>query len=136
VWATFSATSGALTGTPTAANAGTYANVIISVSDGKASASLAAFTVTVTQGSNGTATLDWTPPTENTDGTTLTNLAGYNIYYGTSAASMTETIKVTNPGLTAYTLTNLSPGTWYFTVTSYSSNGVESARTATVSTTL
>jgi hypothetical protein len=136
VWATFSATTGALTGTPTAANAGTYANIIVSVSDGTANAALAPFTVTVTQASNGVATLDWTPPTENTDDTTLTNLAGYNIYYGTSATSLTESVKVTNPGLTAYTLTNLSPGTWYFAVTSYSSTGVESARTGTVSTTL
>lgn len=133
VWAAFNATSGALTGTPTAANAGTYANIIISVSDGKASASLAAFGVTVTQISNGTATLDWTPPTENTDGSVLTNLAGYHIYYGTAADNLTETVKVTNPGLTAYTLTNLAPGTWYFAVTSYSSTGVESTRTGTVS---
>jgi hypothetical protein len=136
VWATFNAASGALTGTPIAANAGTYANIVISVSDGKQSASLAAFNVTVTQLSNGTATLDWTPPTENTDGTVLTNLAGYHIYYGTSADNLTEVVKVTNPGLTAYTLSNLAPGTWFFSVTSYSSTGAESTRTGIVSATL
>jgi Putative Ig domain len=135
VWATFNAASGVLTGTPIAANAGTYANIIISVSDGKQSASLAAFNVTVTQSSNGTATLDWTPPTENTDGTALTNLAGYHIYYGTSADNLTEVVKVTNPGLTAYTLSNLAPGTWFFSVTSYSSTGAESTRTGIVSAT-
>jgi len=85
---------------------------------------------------NGVATLDWLPPTENSDGSALTNLAGYTVYYGTSPGSLTQSIKVTNPGLTAYTVTNLSTGTWYFAVTSYSSTGVESTRTGTVSTTI
>jgi hypothetical protein len=85
---------------------------------------------------NGVATLDWMPPTENSDGSVLTNLAGYTVYYGTSPDSLTQSIKVTNPGLTAYTVTNLPSGTWYFAVTSYSSAGVESTRTGTVSTTI
>jgi Fibronectin type III domain len=136
VWAVFNTASGALTGTPTAANVGTYTGIVISVSDGKASASLTAFNLTVTQVSNGSATLDWTPPTENTDGSALANLAGYNIYYGTSPDSLTLSVKVTNPGLTAYTLTDLAPGTWYFAVTSYSSAGAESVRTGMLSTTL
>ena len=76
------------------------------------------------------------PPTENSDGSALTNLAGYTVYYGTSPSNLTQSVKVANPGLTAYTVTNLSSGTWYFAVTSYSSTGVESARTGTVSTTI
>jgi hypothetical protein len=86
--------------------------------------------------STGTATLDWTPPTENTDGSVLTNLAGYTVYYGTSPSDLTQSVKVTNPGLTAYTLSNLPSGTWYFTVTSYSSAGFESTRSGVVSTTI
>jgi hypothetical protein len=58
------------------------------------------------------------------------------VYYGTSPTDLTQSVKITNPGLTAYTLTSLSSGTWYFAVTSYSSAGVESARTSTVSTTI
>jgi hypothetical protein len=85
---------------------------------------------------NGVATLDWMPPTENSDGSVLTNLAGYTVYYGTSPDSLTQSIKITNPGLAAYTVTNLQSGTWYFAVTSYSSAGVESTRTGTVSTTV
>jgi hypothetical protein len=83
--------------------------------------------------STGTATLDWTPPTQNSDGSVLTNLAGYTVYYGTSPDSLTESVKVTNPGLTAYTLSNLPAGTWYFAVTSYSAAGVESSRSGVVS---
>jgi hypothetical protein len=83
---------------------------------------------------NGVATLDWQPPTANTDGTALTNLAGYTVYYGTSPDNLSQSVKVTNPGLTAYSVTGLTSGTWYFAVTSVTTDGVESARTSTVST--
>jgi hypothetical protein len=83
---------------------------------------------------NGVATLDWLPPTENSDGSVLTNLAGYTVYYGTSPDNLAQSVKVTNPGLTAYAVTGLTSGIWYFAVTSYSADGVESSRTTTVST--
>jgi hypothetical protein len=124
-WLSFNSANGQLSGTPTAANAGTYSNVLISASNGTSSASLAPFSVTVNQASNGTATLDWTAVTQNSNGTTLTNLAGYNIRYGTSATNLNQTIQVTNPSLTAYVITNLSSGTWYFAVDAYTSGGVE-----------
>ena len=83
---------------------------------------------------NGVATLDWMPPTENNDGSALTNLAGYTVYYGTDRNDLSQSVKVSNPGLASYTVTGLTSGTWYFAVTSYSADGVESARTTTVST--
>ena len=46
-WATFSTTSGALGGTPTTAQVGTYPNIVISASDGKTATSLPAFSVQV-----------------------------------------------------------------------------------------
>ena len=49
-WATFNSVTGALTGTPTSANLGTYSNIVISVSDGRRGSSwvsLPAFSVTV-----------------------------------------------------------------------------------------
>jgi hypothetical protein len=93
-------------------------------------------TASSSNSASGVATLDWMPPTENSDGSVLTNLAGYTVYYGTSASNLTQSVKITNPGLSAYTLSNLSSGTWYFAVTSYSSTGVESTRSGTVSTTI
>ena len=83
---------------------------------------------------DGVATLDWQPPTANTDGTPLTNLAGYTVYYGTSPDNLSQSVKVTNPGLTAYSVTGLTSGTWYFAIASRTADGVESARTAPVST--
>ena len=85
---------------------------------------------------NGVATLDWMPPTQNSDGSVLTNLAGYTVYYGTSPNDLSQSVKVSNPGLSAYTVTGLNSGTWYFAVTSYSTDGVESGRTSTISTTI
>jgi hypothetical protein len=133
-WAKFNTASGGLSGTPTAGDVGTYANIQISVSDGKASAVLPAFTIAVNQMSAGNATLDWTPPTENSDGSVLTNLAGYNVHYGTSPDKLTQVEKLTNPGLTSYVMDNLSAGTWYFAVSSYSANGTESSNSGVVST--
>jgi len=61
-------------------------------------------------------------------------LAGYNVRYGIDPDHLTQVIKVTNPGLTAYVVDNLSPGTWYFAITSYVSDGTESAHSAVIST--
>ena len=133
VWVTFDTASGAPTGTPGAADAGTYANIVISVSDGQMSASLPAFTLTVQQISNGTVTLDWTPPTENTDGTVLGDLGGYRVHYGTTAGTMTQSVEVANAGLTSYVVSNLSPGTWFFGVSAYSTTGVESSLSGVIS---
>ena len=109
-WASFNAQSGRLSGTPAAADAGTYSNIGISVSDGTSTASLATFSITVTQVANGSVTLNWVPPTQNTDGSPLTNLAGYHIMYGTSAGNLNQSVQVANPGLTTYVLGNLAAG--------------------------
>lgn len=126
-WAAFSTSTGQLSGTPMAASAGTYANIVISVSDGQASTALAPFAITVADTSNGAASLTWTPPTQNTDGTTLTNLAGYRIVYGASASQLTQTIQLTNAGLSSYVVEDLAPGTYYFAIRAYTSSGAESA---------
>jgi len=125
-WATFSTTTGQLSGTPMASAAGTYSNIVISVSDGHVTASLAPFSITVTQVSSGTATVNWLPPTTNTDGSVLANLAGYKIYYGTASTALNQSIQVANAGLASYVVSNLSSGTWYFGVTAYTTDGTES----------
>jgi hypothetical protein len=135
-WANFSTQSGTLSGTPAASDAGTDANITILVSDGTSTASLAPFSITVTQSASGTATLNWVAPTQNTDGSALTNLAGYHIYYGTSAGNLNQSVQIANPGLTTYVLSNLASGTWYFSVNDYTTAGVESAISNVVSKTL
>lgn len=74
----------------------------------------------------GTATLSWNPPTTNVDGTPLTDLAGYRIYYGTSTGNYTQNINVGN--VTTYQLASLTDGyTYYFAITAYDTLGNESA---------
>jgi hypothetical protein len=81
-------------------------------------------------------TLSWQAPTENTDGTELTDLSGYTIHYGTESQNYTSEIQVDNPGLTTYVVDNLSPGTYYFAVTANSSEGFQSAYSPEVSATV
>jgi hypothetical protein len=126
-WAAFNTTTGRLSGTPAAADVGMYSNISITVSDGKTSTALNAFAIAVTTVANGRATLSWTAPTENTDGSTLSNLAGYRIRYGTSASALTQTIVIDNSSVTTYVVENLSPATWYFAVTAVNSQGAESS---------
>jgi len=92
--------------------------------------------VTVAQSSNGTALLSWTPPTENTDSSTLTDLAGYKIRYGTSPGSYSDTEIINNPGLTSFLIENLASADWYFVMTSFNDSGVESDYSTEVSKTI
>jgi hypothetical protein len=134
-WASFSTSTGALTGTPTATNVGTYSNIVISASDGTNRTSLPSFSIAVNSvgTSIGSATLSWTPPTRNTNGTALTNLAGYRIYYGTSPSTLTRTVTLNNAGLTRYVISDLSAATWYFSIRAYTTTGSESTNSNTVS---
>ncbi len=50
-WMAFDASTGRLSGTPSATDAGIYANILISASDGKSSTALPAFSVTVARAS-------------------------------------------------------------------------------------
>ena len=66
----------------------------------------------------GETTLSWDAPSTNTDGTPLTDLAGYIIHYGTATGDYSQSIDTGN--VTTYQVTNLTDGiTYYFTVTAY-----------------
>jgi hypothetical protein len=126
-WATFNTATGRLAGTPSASDVGTYSNISISVSDGAMSTALSPFAIAVTSVSNGRATLSWTAPTENTDGSSLSNLSGYHIRYGTSASALTRTIVINNASVTTYVVEDLAPSMWFFAVTAVTSSGTESS---------
>jgi len=124
-WANFDSATGVLSGTPQTGDEGPYDNISIVVSDGSASDSLN-FDVTVNQFAPGSVTLSWMPPSLNTDGSAITDLAGYEIYYGVAQGNYTEQIHIDNPSVTTYVVDNLSPDTYYFVATSMNTNGVES----------
>ena len=125
-WAALNADTGRISGTPSAADVGAYAGIKVTVSDGKASASSATFTLNVTAVGTGSASVSWMPPTSNSDGSVLTNLAGYRIVYGHSAVDLSLSIDVDNPGMSTYVVENLSAGAWYFAVIAVNSGGVSS----------
>ena len=136
-WATFSIASGRLSGTPSSTQTGTYGNIIISVSDGQASSALAPFSISVT-GAAATrqVIVDWSPPTQNTNGTALTNLAGVRVYYGPSASNLSQLTEVVGTAVKSYTISNLSAGTWYFGAVAYTTTGAQSAMSSIASTTI
>ncbi|WP_129777727.1 putative Ig domain-containing protein [Peristeroidobacter soli] len=137
-WATFNAQTGRISGTPTAAQVGSYANITVTVSDGKASAAVGPFTITVSDvaNANGSATLSWTPPTQNSDGSTLANLASFRVMYGRTAANLDQTANIDNPSINRYVVENLSSGTWYFAVVAVNASGVASQLSNTASKTI
>jgi hypothetical protein len=78
----------------------------------------------------------WSPPTANTNGSALTDLAGYTIYYGTSPGSLTQSVQVPNAGATDHVVQGLTGGTWYFAVKAYTSGGLQSSYSTVVSRTI
>lgn len=84
----------------------------------------------------GSVTLNWTIPTENTDGSQLTNLSGFKVVYGQSATELTQSVSIDNPSVDSYQFDNLSSGTWYFAVVTVDSAGTESIPTNVVSQTI
>jgi len=126
-WATFDSTTGRLSGQALLGDVGVYEKVRITVSDGTASKSLPDFSITVTNSALGSMTLSWAAPTQNSDGTPLTDLAGYKIYFGRSQNNYSNQVHIDNPSISTYMIENLVPDTYYVVATSLNGHGVESA---------
>jgi len=75
----------------------------------------------------GSATLSWSAPTANVDGSPLKDPAGYRIYYGTDSKNLSHRIEIRDPSVLSRTVSGLTPGTWYFAVTAVGRGGSESA---------
>jgi len=143
-WSATNATSCAATGGwgGTEPTSGSYtspalsANASYSIScTGTGGTASQTVTVTVT-GTTGTATLAWVAPTLNVDGTPITALSGYHIYYGTSPSALTQSATVSDATATTYTVSGLASGTWYFAVAADAVDGTESTQTAPVTKTI
>jgi hypothetical protein len=114
--ATSCTASGGWSGTKAASGTQTLQNINASTN----------FTLTCSW-SSGSANVSWTPPTANTDGTPLTNLAAFRVYYGTSSTSLTRVSEVNDISSTSTTINALTPATWYFKVRAVNASQVESA---------
>lgn len=76
---------------------------------------------------DGTALVSWISPTENTDNSTLTDLAGFKIYFGIFPGEYDNSITVNNAGLSSFLVENLHAADWFFVVTAINSSGIESS---------
>jgi hypothetical protein len=92
-------------------------------------------TVTVTA-ATGTATVTWSAPTTNTDGSPVTALSGYTLYYGTTESALTQSVAVSGAATTSHEITGLAAGTWYFAVAAMAADGTESPQSSVGSKTL
>jgi hypothetical protein len=136
-WASFNTATGALTGTPVVTATTRTVGVTISVSDGRVSSSLTPFDIEVVAAAppvaNNRATVQWNAPTTNSDGTNLTNLAGFKLYYGKTAAALDQMVQIASPYTTQQVVENLASGTWYFAVSAVNAAGLESQLSALAS---
>lgn len=126
-WTSFDPLTGVLIGTPTAAHLGTTDGIVISVTDGTSTASLPPFGITVDAIGPVSVTLSWTIPTTNEDGTPLTDLAGFKIYYRTSTGTYSDPTIVDNPGVSSFVIENLSVASSYvFAARAFDTSGNDS----------
>jgi len=74
----------------------------------------------------GSVTLSWQAPAENVDGTPLTDLAGYEIYYGEQSRNYDDSVYVASGSATSKTI-KLVSGSYYFAMTAWDVDGNESS---------
>lgn len=73
----------------------------------------------------GPVAVSWVAPQENVDGSQLTDLAGYRIYYGESSRTYSDMVEVGNSTATSHTL-SLASGDYYVAMTALDADGNES----------
>ena len=89
-WASFNSATGRLSGTPGPGTVGTYANISIRVSDGTLGASLSQFSIVVRRCRPAALRCPGSRRLNESDGSPLTNLAGYRIRYGTAPGNYAD----------------------------------------------
>jgi hypothetical protein len=117
--------SGAWSGTKFASGSQTLSTITSSKS----------YTLTCSWG-GGSTTVSWTKPTQNSDNSALTNLAGFKVLFGNSASALNQSQAVNSATATSTTIAALGSGTWYFAVRAVNSAGVESDNSSVVSKTV
>ncbi|MES9972250.1 MAG: putative Ig domain-containing protein [Candidatus Thiodiazotropha sp.] len=129
-WASFNADTGVLNGSPSSEDVGVYNSIVITVTDGTATASLSPLSITVVEPEPtiGDVALGWVPPSTRTDGSALdlSEIAGYKIYMGTTADNLEQIVDLADSTIQDYVVENLDVGDYYFAVTTYDMDGNES----------
>ena len=74
-------------------------------------------------------TISWIAPVEREDGTpiSMSEIGGYKVYYGTAQNVYANQVEISGSANMQATLRNLAPGTYYIVITTYDTDGRESA---------
>ncbi len=137
-WVTLTPSTGRLEGTPAEGDVRNWNGIVLTVSDGEASATLSGFSISVqaAAAAMGSATLNWSAPTERVDGSPIGELVGYRVLYGQVSRSYDFTVELDSAGVTRYVIEGLGAGTWYFAIQAVTSDGLVSAPSAEASKTI
>ena len=84
----------------------------------------------------GSIALSWSAPATNSDGSPITDLSGYRVYYGTASGFYTDNVTITNPSTLSTTISNLPADTYYVIVRAFNSVNAESQASVEVSKTI
>ena len=78
--------------------------------------------------------LSWVAPAarEDTTALSLSDIAGYKIYYGTTQGQYSSSVTISDSTAVGHTFTNFSSGTYYFVMTTIDTDGRESTYSAEV----
>lgn len=103
----------------------------LSVTDNEGATDTSSVTITINPAgeepeATGVATVSWTAPTENTDDSALTDLAGFTVYYGNDVDQLTNSMTVNSFDSSAEIENLLNDQTYYFAVVAFNDLGVES----------
>lgn len=76
--------------------------------------------------SSGSVTIAWAAPAFNADGTALTDVSGYRVYYGTSPSALTQSVFVAGSDASSAVISGLASGTYFFAVATVNAAGIAS----------
>jgi len=80
--------------------------------------------------------ISWTTPLLNSDGSSLTDIKGYVVRYGTSPSNLSQSVSVQGASMTSATISGLAAGTYYVAVATVNSAGTTSTASNAVSKTV
>lgn len=135
-WVHLDPKTGRITGRPATANIGSYESIAITVSDGAHQVTSRGFSITVIGPGSGVANLDWPAPISKVDGSLLDDLAGFRILYGRDPEALDHSVWINDPNARSYSFATLAEGTWFFSIVSVNSAGIEGPRTMTAQKTI
>jgi len=84
----------------------------------------------------GSISLTWAAPSTNADGSPVSDLAGYRVYYGTAQGLYTDNVTINNPATLSTTISNLPASTYYVVVRAFNRVNAESQASVEVSKTI